>query len=781
MEATRLIERLAASVLECDAAPRPVVSLCARLLGSSIGSVHAPGSATAQQKLDGAGLGRNDRLRFEELRVSLRDADRGGDALIALLLELRRTAARGGATGGAQFLPRSVSAPLHAMTLDDTPQTAERVVASNVPAAAALKPRLAVPGTRHRKLARFHEEELLVRDVLYIFQGIDGRYVRLEPRSQTYVVDRGLAAKLSTLDQVRELCEVGWIFRRVRKAAQAPQVHGRVDAAFRAVLFDELTDFYRILAVLEAQLNQTVAQRQRSPAFDEQAHALTLRRLEAWADEPAQRLELLANLADAVGPRQLRGGALLSVVFAHARHGDAGAAALVRSVVQRAAVPMFSTMRRWLEHGELDDAWGEFFVSDTSLEAVAQNSRDGTAQLAPPGFDGASGAAPASGARFAWTRRYRLRPQMRPSFVDEACCDRIVVIGKAINFLKAWCGEAHVSLSHLSDDRAFTTLHGAASADALRSVVGRMAAETSRRILRSMLDTFQLKAHLGALKACVLLAQGDFVVCMVDTLASKLNAPASNIYRHDVSGAFDAAVRASNAANLAPATLDCLRVAVDVRPPPGASGWDVLAIDYDAAPPIDAVIGPEALLKYRAANKALWRHKRLEWLTLRCWRLLISTARFRTPNDAKDVRRTLHAAALARTRISHFVSALSAHYASVIDDAWRTLDAALDHADGLDGIISAHDSYLGAIFANAAFDDRRLEAQLNDIVAHVGRFAALLEAYIADSYALSPASPRALHDAARDFERCARDFDALLADAAADNAALQRLHFRLNF
>ena len=46
---------------------------------------------------------------------------------------------------------------------------------------------------------------------------------------------------------------------------------------------------------------------------------LTLRRLMVWAQDPLERMRLMAVLTDSVGG--LRGGALASAVHAHVRHG----------------------------------------------------------------------------------------------------------------------------------------------------------------------------------------------------------------------------------------------------------------------------------------------------------------------------------------------------------------------------------------------------------------------------------------------------------------------------
>ena len=59
-------------------------------------------------------------------------------------------------------------------------------------------------------------EAELVRDVLFACQGVDGARVRLDPRVDAYVVDPNAPVAPGARQLARKLCEVGWLFRRVR-------------------------------------------------------------------------------------------------------------------------------------------------------------------------------------------------------------------------------------------------------------------------------------------------------------------------------------------------------------------------------------------------------------------------------------------------------------------------------------------------------------------------------------------------------------------------------------
>ena len=84
---------------------------------------------------------------------------------------------------------------------------------------------------------------------------------------------------------------------------------GLVGQAFGAALKNELSEFYRLLATLEAQ------------ASDEaQTQHHSLHHLSVWTLEPTNRMKLLLSLVEAC--RGLRGGALISAIYSFLHHGD---------------------------------------------------------------------------------------------------------------------------------------------------------------------------------------------------------------------------------------------------------------------------------------------------------------------------------------------------------------------------------------------------------------------------------------------------------------------------
>ena len=56
---------------------------------------------------------------------------------------------------------------------------------------------------------------------------------------------------------------------------------------------------------------------------------------------------------------------------------------------------------------------------------------------------------------------------------------------------------------------------------------------------------FYLKQHLLALKKFMLLGQGDFVTCLMDSIGPELKKRANQIFRHNLTSILEGALRAS--------------------------------------------------------------------------------------------------------------------------------------------------------------------------------------------------------------------------------------------
>lgn len=141
-------------------------------------------------------------------------------------------------------------------------------------------------------------------------------------------------------------------------------------------------------------------------------------------------------------------------------------------------------------------------------------------------------------------------------------------------------------------DEVEASLHGLRYGGEVRlgQLVDKLAVAVDTRLLCLMELDFCLTDHLAALKKFMLLGQGDFVTCLMDALGPELQKPATKLYRHNLNGILEGALRASNAQFEGSHVLNRITVRL-LEAQQGDTGWEVFTLDYAIDAPLNAVVG----------------------------------------------------------------------------------------------------------------------------------------------------------------------------------------------
>lgn len=105
-------------------------------------------------------------------------------------------------------------------------------------------------------------EQDLVRDVVYTCQGIDGKHIKFDAKADGFVITDSVRLPRGARLLILKLCELGWLYRRIRTyvserlSPASLELVGTTGQAFGSALQQELADYYRLMAVLEAQVQQ---------------------------------------------------------------------------------------------------------------------------------------------------------------------------------------------------------------------------------------------------------------------------------------------------------------------------------------------------------------------------------------------------------------------------------------------------------------------------------------------------------------------------------------------
>lgn len=58
-------------------------------------------------------------------------------------------------------------------------------------------------------------EDTIVRELLFVFQGIDGQLIKYQLLEDAYVLSTQVTVSPSALKLICELCELGWLYKKV--------------------------------------------------------------------------------------------------------------------------------------------------------------------------------------------------------------------------------------------------------------------------------------------------------------------------------------------------------------------------------------------------------------------------------------------------------------------------------------------------------------------------------------------------------------------------------------
>uniref|UniRef100_A0A3Q4AS03 Uncharacterized protein n=1 Tax=Mola mola TaxID=94237 RepID=A0A3Q4AS03_MOLML len=554
-------------------------------------------------------------------------------------------------------------------------------LAWTLPANCSPSSALAMPATRQplvpsapsTRVVRSHRdgevsEAALVRDILYVFQGIDGKFIKMSAQENCYKIDGKVALCKSLRDTSSRLAELGWLHNKVRKYTDArslDRAFGLVGQSFCAALHQELKEYYRLLSVLHSQLQ--VEDEQGVTTCTETS--LTLRRLLVWMYDPKVRLKTLAALVDFCQGR--KGGELASAVHSYGKTGDPQMRALVQHILSLVSHPILNFLYRWIYDGELEDTYHEFFVaSDPNVK---------TDRL--------------------WHDKYSLRKSMIPSFFTMDQARKVLLIGKSINFLHQVCHDRTPPGKITPVSKSVDTPKDAAEllTDLEGAFQGKIDAayfDTSKYLLDVLNRNYLLLEHLQAMRRYLLLGQGDFIRHLMDLLKPELVRPATTLYQHNLTGILETAVRATNA-------------------------------QYDNAEILKRldVRLLECMSHYLRVFNFLWRAKRMEYTLTDIWKGQMCNAKLlKTMPELSGV---LHQCHILASEMVHFIHQMQYYITfEVLECSWDELWNNVQRAQDLDHIIAAHEVFLDTIISRCLLDNnsRSLLNQLRAIFDQIIEF-----------------------------------------------------------
>ncbi|KAI9513347.1 gamma-tubulin complex DGRIP91/SPC98 component [Russula earlei] len=562
-------------------------------------------------------------------------------------------------------------------------------------------------------------EVALLRDALYLLQGISGKHVQFATGKDVatemnlfFTEGSGYHISTPTKQLIHRLSEVGHLYIRVDRFIREREARsgiGMIEQSLCHHLQSQLTEYYRLIAVLESQLNiachsqdsDMSATMSMEPDPRAEESGLTLKRLDVWVNEWRLRMRMMSVCVEAA--KDTHGGALVNLIHSYTENGDPFVRKFTDQLLEEVSKPFFETLQRWLFSGELYDPYLEFFVTlDPGLAHLQYVHPSSLAtgagiMIGDGGFSGFNvdqddlTGERESGLRL-WQAKYKFRQEMLPAFVGEGFGIKIFSTGKSLNFIRYSCHDTdwiatREKMSNTNGTLQYSDIFGLErSIDAAYRIA-------SQRLFDIFFDKFRLLDHFRALKNYLLLGHGDFADQLMETIGPSLSRPANSLYRHNLTATLETAIRSSNAQKDPPDVLRRLDARM-LEYSQGEIGWDVFTLEYKVDAPLDTVLDPDSMVKYLKLFNHLWKMKRIESTMTKGWvRTAGATKAFvRIP----ELEPEWHKIRLITAEMIHFIRQMAAYcYLEVIECSWKALMDFINEKEGdLDALISAHRVYL---------------------------------------------------------------------------------------
>ncbi|KAK3318371.1 Spc98 family-domain-containing protein [Apodospora peruviana] len=607
----------------------------------------------------------------------------------------------------------------------------------SIPPLASSAPQTLQPRPLH-ELSLEAQEAVLLEDLLFVFMGFEGQYIRFakgynpyDERDRlsgpTWRILPGLDPSLQDLTQSMLRMATHYSALKMFVDVQSRDEFGSVNHALCASIRKLLQDYLVMIAQLETQflandsftlhvLNIHILPTSHIMSqIYALAHDLLKRNalLDDETDESSDSaddfdhiLEQLREGGDLVpgnmtGKKICKGGVVLGLITKRlaSMSGDPAARTLLTSLLRDASRPYMAMLNEWLHHGGINDPHSEFLIKEQRSIRRERLEQDYTDEY--------------------WERRYTIRDQDVPPQL-EGVKDKVLLAGKYLNVVRE-CGGVDVSLqvkdvpSSFDDNRFMDNVNNAY-------------AHANESLMQLLLTTHALPARLRSLKHYFFLDPSDYFSYFLELGTSELRKPVKSVNTGKLQSLLDLVLRQpGSVVSLDPFKEDVkvemneitltksLQRVVNITgieqgeilqplanqpvdSDKNASGFTSLQLDYVVPFPVSLVISRKTVWRYQALFRYLLSLRHLESQLSTTWQTHTRGFVWAHRSSSRRLEIWKRRVWTLRARMLVFVQQLLYFCtAEVIEPNWQSLMGRLREREGTqqDGTTAAADPPVG--------------------------------------------------------------------------------------
>jgi gamma-tubulin complex component 3 len=510
----------------------------------------------------------------------------------------------------------------------------------------------------------------VVRELLFVFQGIESNFIRYQKDSNTFELDPRLEFDKSEREMVLRLCEMGVLYNRIKEFLDKHiiQILGLVSHALAYAIREELNEYYRFITTLESMRDTGI----------QSGKSLSFKPIYLWTLEPMECLKWILILCDAC--KQLKGGQILSALFSYTIHGCPEIQVLVTRLLTKSLSPFLRFLEFWIYKGELVDPMEEFFIQASKQKLESEKI---------------------------WSDKYKLRSELIPNFISRVTAEEILKAGKTKHFLRTFIQgpQWHLTVEFITVENliSFKFMEGL-KFRALENWVSTVTRECNQKLKEIIIKDYDFFEHCRMIKSFLLLGKGDFINALLEPMQDVLESAATKIFKHNLISLLDSTKGQSSFSGYNKDYLD--RVGIFLFDPSiGFRGWDIFSLNYEIEAPLNTVFDVESMRFYHEFFNMVWRIKNL----------ISNLNNYSKTHRRHFLQQTLPEELLEKVKKCNFIRHQMLHFLNtflsyvmleVVETEWTVFIKAVQDAASFDDIIYSHREFISSVQAKVLLRDK---------------------------------------------------------------------------
>ena len=259
-------------------------------------------------------------------------------------------------------------------------------------------------------------EKDLINDLLFVFEGINGKYIAYDAEEDAYVLNKIIPWNEEIYNIVNSLSEIGWLYKKIKMYLdfyKESNIQSQFIKSFVNALQNELNNYFKLISFFR-KLNSE--QNMNNNMNDKRSQNLNLKNIVLWTLVPKETLKWLAACCESL--HSLKGTSVLSQIYSFVHYG--GCNNYLNNILNGVSKPFILFVLNWIKYGDLQDLNKEFFVD--ILTGIKNDD--------------------------IWNLQYQLVGKNVPNFMKREPTLKIFEAGKCIHFIRNYCQENY-NLSNL--------------------------------------------------------------------------------------------------------------------------------------------------------------------------------------------------------------------------------------------------------------------------------------------------------------------------------------------